>query len=206
MPPPERTAPQPRDRRPLVEQAPQPDLRRALAALLPELRAFARFLARDRTLADDLVQDALVRALGALHQYQPGTSLKAWVFTILRNAYYEQGRRRWREVGLGDAAADPAVNSGASAAPAPDHGSRAELGDLQRVVWQLPPLLREALTLVGAQELSYEEAAAICRVPVGTMKARVSRARTALARAMHRPDHAIGRRAGHPTGNEADSD
>ena len=189
-PPPERTAPQLHDRRPAAERALKPDLRRALAALLPDLRAFARFLARDRALADDLVQDALVRALGALHQYQSGTSLKAWVFTILRNAYYEQGRRRWREVGLDEATADP----DASMASAPDHGSRAELGDLQRVIWQLPPLLREALTLVGAQELSYEEAAAICRVPVGTMKARVSRARTALARAMHR------------TGDEADSD
>ena len=180
-PPPERTVPQPHGPCLPAEHAPQPDLRRALAALLPDLRAFARFLARDRALADDLVQDTLVRALGALHQYQSGTNLKAWVFTILRNAYYEQGRRRWREVGL-DEAADP----DASTASAPDHGSRAELGDLQRVVWRLPPLLREALTLVGAQELSYEEAAAICRVPVGTMKARVSRARTALARAMHR--------------------
>ena len=205
MPPPERTAPQSHDCRLSTERAPQPDLRRALAALLPDLRAFARFLARDRALADDLVQDALVRALGALHQYQSGTSLKAWVFTILRNAYYEQGRRRWREVGL-DAAAD----ADASTTSAPDHGSRAELSDLQRVVWQLPPLLREALTLVGAQELSYEEAAAICRVPVGTMKARVSRARTALARAMQRPEQRIGHRAGypvgHPTGDEADSD
>ena len=203
-PPPEHTAPQLHDDRLSAEQeyAPKPDLRRALAALLPDLRAFARFLARDRALADDLVQDALVRALGALHQYQPGTSLKAWVFTILRNAYYEQGRRRRREVGLDDAGADPA----APTAPAPDHGSRAELGDLQRVIWQLPPLLREALTLVGAQELSYEEAAAICRVPVGTMKARVSRARTALSRAMRRPEQRIGQRTGHPTGNEADSD
>lgn len=157
------------------------DPRRALAALLPDLRAFARFLARDRPLADDLVQETLVRALGALHQYQPGTSLKAWTFTILRNAYYEQGRRRRREVALGDAPADP---GNAPAQAAPDSGSGAAVRDLQRLIWQLSPLLREALTLVGAQELSYEEAAAICRVPVGTMKARVSRARTMLSRAM----------------------
>ena len=163
-----------------ADPVPERDLRRALAGLLPDLRAFARFLARDRALADDLVQDALVRALGAMHQYQPGTSLKAWVFTILRNAYYEQGRKRWREVRLEDA---PAAEE-AQTASAPDYGSRAELDDLQRLIWRLPPLLREALTLVGAQELSYDEAAAICRVPVGTMKARVSRARTALSRAM----------------------
>ncbi len=169
---------------PSPDPSPRPpvpdDPRRALAALLPDLRVFARFLARDRALADDLVQDALVRALGALHQYQPGTSLKAWVFTILRNAYYEQGRRRRREVALDDVAPDQEAPTEA----APDHGSRAELRDLQRLIWQLPPLLREALTLVGAQELSYEEAAVICRVPVGTMKARVSRARAALSRAM----------------------
>jgi RNA polymerase sigma-70 factor (ECF subfamily) len=157
------------------------DPRRALAGLLPDLRAFARFLARDRALADDLVQDALVRALGALHQYQPGTSLKAWTFTILRNAYYEQGRRRRREVALDDA---PAASHDTPLQAAPDDGSHAEMRDLQRLIWHLSPLLREALTLVGAQELSYEEAAAICRVPVGTMKARVSRARTALSQAM----------------------
>ncbi len=162
---------------------PLDDPKRALAALLPELRAFARFLARDRALADDLVQDALVRALGALHQYQPGTSLKAWTFTILRNAYYEQGRRRRREVALDDA---PGNAEAAPTQAAPDAESRAEMRDLQRLIWQLSPMLREALTLVGAQELSYEEAALICRVPVGTMKARVSRARAALSRAMER--------------------
>jgi RNA polymerase sigma-70 factor, ECF subfamily len=161
------------------------DPRRALAALLPDLRAFARFLARDRALADDLVQEALVRALGALHQYQPGTSLKAWTFTILRNAYYEQGRRRGREVALDDASAGCPQEAPTQAAP--DAGSRAALGDLNRLIWRLSPLLREALTLVGAQELSYEEAAAICGVPVGTMKARVSRARAALVRAMRDP-------------------
>lgn len=164
-------------------------LRRDLAVLLPDLRAFARFLARDRALADDLVQDALVRALGALHQYQPGTSLKAWVFTILRNGYYEQGRRRRREVPL-DAAPDDAQ---VAIQAAPDMGSGADVRDLQRLLWQMPPLLREALTLVGAQELSYEEAAAICRVPVGTMKARVSRGRTALASAMRDASAGSGR-------------
>ena len=173
---------------PSEEIVAQDALRRDLAVLLPDLRAFARFLARDRVLADDLVQDALVRALGALHQYQPGTSLKAWVFTILRNGYYEQGRRRRREVPLEAAPADAQAATQAS----PDSGSGAEIRDLQRLLWQIPPLLREALTLVGAQELSYEEAAVICRVPIGTMKARVSRGRAALARALRdaSADHA----------------
>jgi RNA polymerase sigma-70 factor (ECF subfamily) len=149
-----------------------------MAALLPELRGFARFLARDRPAADDLVQEALVRALGALDQFQPDTSLKAWMFTILRNAFYEQQRRRKREAAALDANYDP---------PQPEFSPQersSDIGDLERHIWSLPPLLREALILVGAQELSHEDAARVCDVPVGTMKARLSRARTALAAAM----------------------
>ena len=151
-------------------------LRRQILALLPDLRAFARFLARERTLADDLVQETLVRALGALAQFQPGTNLKAWLFTIQRNAFFEQARRRRRE----DVALRGHFADAESEGPA-QHGA-ADLSDLQRMLFDLPPLLREALVLVGAQELSHEEAAAICGVPVGTMKARVSRARAKLAR------------------------
>ncbi len=157
---------------------PDPDLRRQIAALLPDMRAFARFLARDRTVADDLVQDAVVRALGALDQFQPGTNLKAWLFTILRNAFYEQARRRRRETRALEAQLDP------SEAAAPEQHARNDISDLQLLIFQLPPLLREALILVGAQELSHEEAASICNVPVGTMKARLSRGRTALAKLM----------------------
>jgi len=153
-------------------------LRRQIGAMLPELRAFARFLARDRAQADDVVQDAVVRALAALHQFQPGTSLKAWLFTILRNAFYEQQRRRKREA----VAIEGSFDLSEAAEPAQE--ARGEINDLQQVIWRLPPLLREALILVGAQELSHEEAAAVCNVPVGTMKARLSRARVALATAM----------------------
>ncbi len=150
-------------------------LRRQILALLPDLRAFARFLARDRTLADDLVQETLVRALGALDQFQDGTNLKAWLFTIQRNAFFEQARRRRREdVAMREHFADPETEGPAQ------HGA-ADLSDLQRMLFSLPPLLREALVLVGAQELSHDQAAAICGVPVGTMKARVSRARAKLA-------------------------
>ncbi len=150
-------------------------LRPQILALLPDLRAFARFLARDRTLADDLVQETLVRALGALGQFQAGTNLKAWLFTIQRNAFFEQARRRRRE----DVAMRGHFAGGEEEGPA-QHGA-ADLSDLQRMLFSLPPLLREALVLVGAQELSHDEAAAICGVPVGTMKARVSRARSKLA-------------------------
>ena len=149
-----------------------------ITELLPELRAFARFLVRNKPEADDLVQDALVRALGALAQFQQGTSMRAWLFAILRNAFYEQARRRRTE----RAALDRACSAEQSSAPHQE--SEAALGDLQRLIWGLPPLLREALVLVGAQGLSHEEAAAICAVPVGTMKARVSRARSKIAKAM----------------------
>ncbi len=157
-------------------------LREDITSLLPELRGYARFLAKDRAEADDLVQEALVRALAAIGGFQPGTSLKAWLFTIQRNAFYEQARRRRTERAVMDRhafAADP----GAMLTPAHQHGE-AELGDLARVLWSLSPLLREALVLVGARGLSHEEAAAICGVPVGTIKARVSRARAQVARAM----------------------
>lgn len=153
----------------------QPEIRRQIAALLPDLRAFARFLLRDRAAADDIVQDTIVRALAAMDQFQPGTNLKAWLFTILRNQFYEQGRRRKREADALQARFDPAE------AADPEQHARAEIKDLQQLIWRLPPLLREALILVGAQELSHEEAAAICNVPVGTMKARLSRARSSLA-------------------------
>jgi RNA polymerase sigma factor (sigma-70 family) len=154
-------------------------LHRQIAALLPDLRAFARFLVRNRGEADDLVQDGVVRALGALEQFQPGTNLKAWLFTILRNSFYEQARRRKRE------ALALAARFAEDEAHPPPQVSRTEMADLAQLVWRLPPLLREALVLVGAQELTHEEAAAICNVPVGTMKARVSRARAQLAKLAH---------------------
>ncbi len=155
-----------------------PAFQRDISALLPDLRGFARFLTRDASAADDLVQDTLVRALAAQTQFQADTNLKAWLFTIQRNAFYEQARRRQRETRVMSSRIPPPD----TVAPAASH--RAEVADLQRMLFMLPPLLREALVLVGAQELSHEQAAAICGVPVGTMKARVSRARSQLARAV----------------------
>ncbi len=166
------------------ELDPDGDLHRRMAVLLPELRGFARSLTREAVAADDLVQDTLVRALAARQQFQPDTNLKAWLFTIQRNAFYEQIRRRRRESRV----LSERMPDAASALP--DAALRGELSDLQRLLFTLPPLLREALVLVGAQELSYEQAAAICAVPVGTVKARVSRARTQLARAMAGSDTA----------------
>ncbi len=153
-------------------------LRREMLALLPDLRAFARFLLRERAMADDLVQDTVVRALAALPQFCPGTNLKAWLFTILRNLFFEQVRRRRRETAALSAHLPP------HDAMRPEQADAAEVRDLEHQLWRLPPLLREALVLVGAQELTHEQAAQICGVPVGTMKARVSRARTQLTQIM----------------------
>ncbi len=150
-------------------------LREQITLLLPELRGFARFLARGRVEADDLVQEALVRALAALHQFAVGTNLRAWLFSILRNAYFEQSRRRRTEQAALERTPLPESSHVTS------QESRTALTELERHLWDLPPLLREALVLVGAKELSYEEAAAIAGVPVGTMKARVSRGRTQIA-------------------------
>jgi RNA polymerase sigma-70 factor (ECF subfamily) len=161
-----------------ADPAYDPALRQELLTLLPDLRAFARFLVRDRVAADDLVQDTIVRALTALPQFQPGSNLKAWLFTILRNLFFEQSRRRRREMQA------LSVGFPGDEAGRPMQADAAELRDLSRTLWLLPPLLREALVLVGAQELTHEEAARICGVPIGTMKARVSRARTHLARIM----------------------
>jgi RNA polymerase sigma-70 factor (ECF subfamily) len=159
-----------------VWNEPQVDeARRRLIGLLPELRGYARFLARDATAADDLVQDAVVRALAALPQLSQDTALRPWLFTILRNTFFEQARRRRSE----RTALSQQVAGDDSERPG-QHGSL-DLADLQRQLFTLPPLLREALVLVGAQGVSYEEAAVICGVPVGTVKARVSRARAQLA-------------------------
>jgi len=149
-------------------------LQQQVVALLPDLRGFARFLARDPVAADDLVQDAVLRAFKALDQFQPGTNLKAWLFTILRNQFYEQRRRARRETAVMAefAETDTPVTS--------NQHERSEVADLQVLIFRLPPLLREALILIGAQGLTHEEAAAICSVPVGTMKARLFRARAQL--------------------------
>ena len=160
----------------------QHQLRLEITALLPDLRGFARFLVRDRTIADDLVQDGLVRALGALEQFEVGTNLKAWLFTIVRNTFYEGARRRKRETIVMQG------QQSVGRAERPEAESREAVRDLQNLIWTLPPLLREALILVGAQEMSYEEAALICAVPIGTIKARVSRGRVALAEVMRRAD------------------
>ncbi len=154
------------------------DPKQAIIALLPDLRRYARFLLRDAAEADDLVQEAVSRALAALPSYRHDGNLRGWLFTIQRNVFYEQARRRRTERSV----LAHAERADQHSAPAQD--GHLDLADLTRHLFTLSPLLREALVLVGAHGLSYDAAARICAVPTGTMKARVSRARGQLALAM----------------------
>lgn len=154
------------------------DLRTDIVAAVPSLRAFAFSLARHPEDADDLVQDTLVRAFRRLSSFEEGTNLHAWLFTILRNAFYSTYRKRGREV------EDP---DGAYAARLSCHGEQEghlQYEDFLRAFAKLNAEQREALTLVVASGLSFEEAAAVMGVAVGTAKSRVIRARARLAKAM----------------------
>ncbi|ABI61652.1 sigma-70 family RNA polymerase sigma factor [Granulibacter bethesdensis] len=158
------------------------ELRVQIATLLPELRGYARFLARDRHAADDLVQDAVLRALGALDQFQPDTSLRAWIFTILRNVFYEQARHLRTERRVLEDVGQAGESMGV-AFHITEQDQRQDLKDIEKLIWSLSPLLREALMLIGAHGMEYEEAARICGVSAGAMKVRVSRARRILSQA-----------------------
>jgi RNA polymerase sigma factor (sigma-70 family) len=151
---------------------------RDLIALAPHLRAFSRTLCNRRDFAEDLAQEALMKAWRARDSFQDGTNLKAWLFTILRNVFYSHGRRAWREAHW-DAETAERIE-----APPNKQEWTIELSDTARALRVLPNAQREALILVGAGGFSYEEAADICDAPIGTMKSRVARGRTALLSAL----------------------
>ncbi len=151
------------------------DAREAIIAHLPALRAFALSLCRDGTLADDLVQETLLKAWSKFHLYTPGTNLRAWLFTILRNNLRSLHRKRRREL------ADPDGAMAAQLASKPDHDGRLALADLAAAFARLPMEQREALMLVGAMGFSVEEAAETCGCAPGTIKSRAARGRRALA-------------------------
>jgi RNA polymerase sigma-70 factor (ECF subfamily) len=154
------------------------DFRVKLIELLPFLRAFARTLCGNRDGADDLAQDAIKTAWQKRHMFEPGTNLKAWLFTIQRNSYYSTYRRVWRQTEWNEAAMERRLVTEASQV------AGLELTDLKRAMTLLPDEQREALILVGAGGFQYHEAAAICGCAVGTMKSRVSRARHTLTSLM----------------------
>jgi len=151
------------------------EIKADLISVIPNLRAFAVSLCGNPDRADDLVQETLVKAWSNLDSFVPGTNLPAWLFTILRNIYYSEYRKRRREV------ADSDGTIAARLATAPSQNSHMDLLDFRSALQQLPNDQREALILIGASGLSYEEAAGICNCAVGTMKSRVNRARNRLA-------------------------
>jgi RNA polymerase sigma-70 factor, ECF subfamily len=149
-----------------------------LVSHLPSLRAFSMSLTRNRSAADDLVQDTIVKAWSNIDKFTVGTNLQAWLFTILRNTYYSSLRRTRREV------ADPDGIHAQGLFVRPDHDGRLAYSDFQRAFDQLSPEHREVLTLVGASGFSCEEAAVTMGVAVGTVKSRASRARKRLSELM----------------------
>jgi RNA polymerase sigma-70 factor (ECF subfamily) len=150
-------------------------VRDAVLAAVPSLRAFAISLCGNVDRADDLVQETLLRALANIDSFQPGTNMSAWLFTILRNHFRSEYRKRRREVEDGDGSYAETLKSH------PEQTGRVEFEEFRVALAKLPPDQREALILVGASGFSYEEAATICNCAVGTIKSRVNRARTRLA-------------------------
>ena len=149
--------------------------RAELLALLPHLRAFARGLCGRPDQADDLVQETVVKAWAARDRFADGTNMRAWTFTILRNSWLNQIRKGRRETALEEGQAETMLVS------PPSQEDALHIADLQTALEQLPEERREALLLIGAGGFTYEEAARICGVAVGTMKSRVARGRAALA-------------------------
>jgi RNA polymerase sigma-70 factor (ECF subfamily) len=152
-----------------------PSLREAMLAAVPSLRAFAISLSGNIDRADDLVQETLLRAIANIDSFQPGTNMSAWMFTILRNLFRSEYRKRRREVEDTDGSYAESLKSH------PEQNSRLEFQEFRAALAKLPPDQREALILVGASGFSDEEAASICDCAVGTIKSRVNRARTRLA-------------------------
>jgi RNA polymerase sigma-70 factor (ECF subfamily) len=147
---------------------------------IPRLRRFARGLVRDPVLADDLVQDCLERALMRMHLWQSGTSMRAWLFTILRNLYINQIRKQMRR-GI-ETPYDEMLD--AAGATGPNQEQSLAVRDMKQALAQLPEDQRETLLLVGLEGMSYKETAEIQSVPVGTVMSRLSRGRQALRHLM----------------------
>jgi len=155
------------------------DFCRQLEEQIPRLRRYARALTRDSTRADDLVQSCLMRALAKSHLWQPGTDLRAWLFTILHNQHVNDVRRALREgstIPVEDAA--PVMTAPAS------QDASLQLRDLDRAMAQLAEEQRQVLLLVGLEGMRYDEVARVLQIPVGTVRSRLSRGREALRQLM----------------------
>jgi RNA polymerase sigma-70 factor (ECF subfamily) len=159
-----------------------PEFHRLFEEQIPRLRHYARALTRNPERADDLVQDTLVRALAKGHLWQPGTNLRAWLFTLMHNQHVNTVRRSAREgllVEVDNLSDALTANS--------DPTASRQLYELDRALGQLPEDQRRAILLVGLEGMSYDEAAAILDVPIGTVRSRLSRGRDNLRRLMDMP-------------------
>jgi RNA polymerase sigma-70 factor, ECF subfamily len=150
---------------------------------IPRLRRYARALTRTADRADDLVQDTLVRALAKGHLWQPGTDIRAWLFTIMHNQYVNTVRRQARETATVDV---EQVSSTLVATTDPT--SSWQLRELDRALARLPDEQREVVLLVGLEGMAYDSAAQILRVPIGTVRSRLSRGRETLRGLMERQE------------------
>src|SRR6266481_7102373 len=151
------------------------NVREAMLEAVPSLRAFAISLCGNVDRADDLVQETLLRGWANMGSFQPGTNMSAWLFTILRNLFRSEYRKRRREVEDVDGSYAESLTS------LPEQNCRLEIEEFREALSSLPPEQREALILVGASGFSYEETAQICDCAVGTIKSRVNRARRRLS-------------------------
>ena len=150
-------------------------LHREIEALIPRLRRYARALTRDVVAADDLVQDCLARALEKIHLWEPGTDLRAWLFTILHHQHLSLARRDARQrAGIELQKCNPRSTL------SPTQAVRLELRDLERALAKLPEEQRSVILLVGLEGMGYEEVASVANLPVGTVRSRVSRGRETL--------------------------
>jgi len=159
------------------------DFHRRLEEEIPRLRRYARALTRNATRADDLVQDTLTRAVQKAHLWQPGTDLRAWLFTIMHNQNVNQIRHAIR-----DSATVNLETCSQSLVATTDPTASRQLRELERALGQLPEDQRQVILLVGLEGMSYEQAAAILQVPVGTIRSRLSRGRDALRKLMGMED------------------
>ncbi|WP_116134156.1 RNA polymerase sigma factor [Tropicimonas sp. IMCC34043] len=154
------------------------DAKAELVGHMKVLRAFAMSLTRNSAAADDLVQDTVLKAWAGMDGFQQGSNMRAWLFTILRNTFYSNRRKAARE------SEDVDGILAGRLAEKPAHDGRLQLKDFRIAFDTLPPEQREVLMLVGALQHSYEDAAEMCGVKVGTIKSRLARGREALAQAM----------------------
>lgn len=165
-----------------LTSADRDDFKRQMVQLIPSLRSFARGLCGNREMADDLAQEAMMRAWAAQDSFTPGTNFRAWMFMIVRNQFYTTVRKNARV-----ASWDPEVAERVLVAPA-TQGFHVDVADVEKALQQLPAEQREMLLLIGAGGASYEEAAEIAGCAVGTVKSRLARGRAALAALINGPD------------------